>query len=432
MKPRTKLHHLVVELSKKLPRITESQKQWAYKECLPHKGYANRSSAFCLDCGETFSLELIKRKRATCPHCNTNLEIEVTKKRTSEFTNYFAITHVVDGNQVVENFELIAKYKKGKPVNHFLHAILEDWIMPTGKVQKIGLRHINNWGADCWSGDWEIREGGQSYWNRDKYDVYARKYHPDSVFKREYSKYGINQNLSGFSMLEAIEHLPNYPRFETLLKAKYNIFLNLDYRHRIDMFWPSFKIVIRNKYKINDSSIYLDYLDLLHYFKKDLHNAKYVCPKNLKKAHDILMRKKQEIQQREEQERAERNLTRKQQKLEKAIVEYVERTRKFFELEITSGNISITVLKSVDEFKDEGDELKHCVYTNEYYLKESSLILSAKVDGKRTETIELKLPKLNIKQSRGINNDPSPHNEKIVAVVKKNLSKIRTILKQSA
>lgn len=150
MKPRTKLHHRIVSLSNYLPRITESQKQWAYKNCLPHLGYANKSSVFCLDCGETFSLDLIKRSRATCPHCQTKLTIKKTRKRTNEFTNYFAITHVVDEFQVVESFELIAYYKKGEPVRYFLHAILEDWIMPNLKVQKIGLLHHTQGCCDSW------------------------------------------------------------------------------------------------------------------------------------------------------------------------------------------------------------------------------------------------------------------------------------------
>jgi hypothetical protein len=107
--------------------------------------------------------------------------------------------------------------------------------------------------------------------------------------------------------------------------------------------------------------------------------------------------------------------------------EYVERNKKFFALEIKDKNISISVLKSVEEFKEEGDELNHCVYTNEYYLKEKSLILSAKVDGKRTETIELILPTLKIEQSRGLNNNPTEHHQKIIQLVTRNLTKIKKL-----
>ena len=49
------------------------------------------------------------------------------------------------------------------------------------------------------------------------------------------------------------------------------------------------------------------------------------------------------------------------------------------------------VLESVQEYLEEGKALHHCVFTNEYYLKEQSLILSARIDGKRIETIEVSL-----------------------------------------
>jgi hypothetical protein len=139
------------------------------------------------------------------------------------------------------------------------------------------------------------------------------------------------------------------------------------------------------------------------------------------------MKKKREILAREERQRQRQEIIIRQQNLEKAMKEYVERNKKFFGLEIKDKNISISVLKSVEEFKEEGDDLNHCVYTNEYYLKEKSLILSAKVDGKRTETIELILPTLKIEQSRGLNNNPTEHHKKIISLVTKNLTKIKKL-----
>lgn len=430
MKPRTKLHLRVAECSSRLLGITQSQKEWSFKECLPHKGYANKSSAFCLDCGESFSLELIKRKKAVCPHCKTKLEIEVTRKTTSDHTNYFAIVEVFGEFQVVRNFELNAHYKKGKPVNRYLHEILQYWIQPDGKTTMFGLCHTTTGWCDSWGGDWGIREEGRG-WYGEKYNVYARNYHPDSVFKSEYSKYGINCNLRGINVLEAIKHIPNNPHLETLLKAKQYSLLGQLQSYRIQSFWPSIKICLRNKYQVTDSTIWFDYLDLLRYFKKDMRNAKYVCPKNLKKEHDRLMQKKREIQRIEDQEREKQRVLERQKKLENAIIEYVERTKKFFDLELKKGNITIKVLQSIDEFKEEGDELKHCVYTNEYYLKKNSLILSAKVDGKRAETIELKVPEMKIVQSRGLKNNSTEYHEEIVSLVERNLEKIKKIVTQN-
>jgi len=427
MKARTKLQIRVKRLSEKLPRITKSQEKWAYNECLPHLGYANKSSAFCLDCGKTFSLELINRsKRATCPHCNTKLKVEYTRKTTHKTVNYFAITHLVEEFQVAEYFELYAYYKKGKKVKYWLHAILEDWILPNGKVTKIGLLHNCTWGCDTWTGDWEIREDRiKYYYNSKKYDVYARKYHPASVFKPEYLKIGINHNLAGLTLTEAITIIPTEPKAETLLKAKRFDLLEkmVSDSGAIRRNWPSIKIMLRNRYKINDVSIWFDYLDLLRYANKDLHNAKYVCPKDLQKEHDRLVVKKRERERLEEIERKRRDT-------EEAEALFRSKIEKFIGVKFTSGNIVVKVLESVKEFEVEGDTLKHCVFTNEYYAKEDSLILSARINDVPIETIEVNLSSMKIEQSRGLQNQPTEHNQKIISLVNRNLPKIRKIARQ--
>ena len=64
--------------------------------------------------------------------------------------------------------------------------------------------------------------------------------------------------------------------------------------------------------------------------------------------------------------------------------------------------------------------MHHCVFRNAYYLKENSLILSATIDGRRIETIELALDTLEVIQSRGVQNKPTDYHERIIDLVKKN------------
>jgi DNA-directed RNA polymerase subunit RPC12/RpoP len=428
MKPKTRLQFRVAQLANDLHPISKKQKEWAYIECLEHRGYATKNKVLCLDCGETFSPNLVIRKKAVCPHCNTKIQVKQSRCTTDTQTNYFAITEIVEEFQVVRNFEVNAYYKKGIPVKYHLQEIIQYWIQPDLKTTLFGLSHHTQGYCDSWSGSMEIRTENARSWRPDKYDVYARRYHPDSEIKPEYKKYGINHKLKGLSFLEAIRMVPQSSKLETLLKAKQYGLLVLGNSYRIDTFWSTFKICIRNKYYPKDHVIYLDYLELLKYFKKDIRNAKYVCPKDLKKAHDILVRKKREILRLEEREREKQAALKRQERLEQATVEYVQRMQKFFDLEFKNGNISITVLKSIDEFKQEGDELKHCVFTNEYYLKEKSLILSAKVDGIRAETIEVKIPEMKIEQSRGLKNNPTEHHDKIIKLLNKNLNTIREIV----
>jgi DNA-directed RNA polymerase subunit RPC12/RpoP len=419
MKARTKLQLRVTELSKALPKITRDQEKWAYQNCLPHLGYANKSSAFCLDCGKTFPIELISRKKATCPHCKGKLKIEPTRKTTDKFVGYFSIAHVVEEFQVAEYFEVWGYYKKGQPARIYLHAILEDWILPDSKVTKIGLQHNLNWNCDSWTGDWAIRDMGYLR----KYEVYPRHYHPDSKFRPELKKIGINKNLKGLTLLEAIKLIPYSSKAETLLKAKeYDLLEYLvDHLYLLDRFWPSIKIAMRNRYKIKDVRNWFDYLYLLVYFGKDLHNAKYVCPTDLNKEHDRLVAKRAEKERREELEQRRKDI-------EEAEVSFKKRMKKFFKLHFSEGDIVIKVLTSVKEFEEEGDILKHCLFTNEYYAKEESLILSARIDNVPIETIEVNLPKLKIEQSRGLGNKPSEHNKKIVSLVKRNLPQIGKLL----
>ena len=250
-------------------------------------------------------------------------------------------------------------------------------------------------------------------------------YHPYSIFKSEYRQLGINKDLSGIGLIEAIKLLPNTPKAETLLKAKQYSLLSkcTNHYYKVNEYWNSIKICLRNKYKVQDASIWFDYLDMLTYFNKDLRNAKYVCPKDLKKEHDRLMIKKQEKQKREADER-------RRSEIAKAEAAYSKKIKPFSWLSFSNGLIVIKALESVKEFETEGDILKHCVFANEYYNKEESLVLSARINGVPIETIEVNLDKMKIEQSRGLKNNPSEYNKTIVSLVKRNLNKIKELAYQ--
>lgn len=432
MKPRTKAQFRVVEMSQYVSTIKDEVFTWAKKECLEHRAYATKNNVVCLDCGESFSPNLVSRNKATCPHCKTKVQVKQSRCTTDRQVNYFAVTELVVEYQVVRNFEIIVSYKKGRPADYFIHEILQYWIPPDKKVVIYGLKHHHNWCMDSWGGDMEIRTDGQSYYGA-KYDVYARKYHPSSIIDYDYSKLGIDHNLRGISFLEAIKLIPNNPKAETLIKAKeYDLLAYYNTQSGVvSRYWSTIKIAMRHKYKIKDASMYFDYLDFLRYFNKDLHSPKYVCPKNLHREHNRLMKKKQEIQRLQDLENERLKIIERQKNLEKAVVQYIEQKKKFFYLEFKEKDIIIKVLQSVEEFLEEGTELNHCVYANEYYAKEDSLILSARVKGVRTETIEVVLSKLKVEQCRGYNNTASKHNTKILELINKNLPKIKAVLEQS-
>jgi len=419
MKPKTKLQKRVAYLSERLPRITQDQKSWAYKVCITHQAFANKSSANCMDCGHNIALESINRNRATCTNCGTKLKVETTLKRKYNQTNYFAICEIVEEFQVIRNFEIKSRHKKGFSVDYHTMEILEYWIKEDGKLTMIGRNHNCQGYCDSWGGDWAIRK--ERSWYK-KYDVYPRFYHPKSKFRKEYRKFGVDYRLSGINLLEAIKLIPNNPMAETLLKLrKYNLLASYDENNsNVRMYWRSIKIAIRHKYKIKDTGIWFDYLDLLAYFRKDLFNPVYICPKNLKKAHDRLVFKKQQIIAKCNEESRKKKALKDQREFKKHI-------SKFKGLIFSNSNFKVVVLETVDDFLKEGDLLKHCLFVNEYYTKTDSLVLSARLNGQPIETIEVSLSKMKVIQSRGLKNNPTNHHEEIVELVNANLDKIAKI-----
>ena len=100
---------------------------------------------------------------------------------------------------------------------------------------------------------------------------------------------------------------------------------------------------------------------------------------------------------------------------------YQEAKAKFFGLVFDEGDIRIRVLESVQEFVEEGEVLHHCVFSNEYFNDDNSLIFSAMVDGVKTETIEVSLETMKVVQCRGRYNKNSEFHDEILKVMNKNI-----------
>lgn len=98
---------------------------------------------------------------------------------------------------------------------------------------------------------------------------------------------------------------------------------------------------------------------------------------------------------------------------------------KFFGLFFTDGLICVRVLESVEEHRQEGSHMHHCVFSAEYYLKKDSLIFSATINGKRVETVEFDLKQFRVSQSRGVCNKNTEYHDRIVSLVNRNADIIR-------
>lgn len=110
--------------------------------------------------------------------------------------------------------------------------------------------------------------------------------------------------------------------------------------------------------------------------------------------------------------------------------DYIKKFGKLFGAVITDGDISVHVLKNVDEFAKEGSELHHCVYACSYYDVSKhpySLILDASVKGKRTETIEVDARDFHIVQAHGACNQDSAYHKEIINLIENNIEQLKQV-----
>ena len=161
---------------------------------------------------------------------------------------------------------------------------LEMWIAPNGKTEVIArLRAMHTMYYDLWTewSDMDLRSNKMLK----AYNIDAYKTYPAMRIIPELKRNGFKG---------AFHKLTPYEFFTAILTDSNN--------------WNSIKICIRNGYHIADASMWCDLVRLLRHFGKDTHCPKYICPTDLKKAHDRLVRKREEQIERERAEQRREQL----------------------------------------------------------------------------------------------------------------------------
>lgn len=434
MKPKTKLHFEVLELSK---RLSEPKEHEAFINAYHDHHFTTHYKNFvCLECNHQWrpSMEQWAQEIAgvECPSCGKHLKkARVFNNRISEEFFIYSDAKVVDRFQVVRYFSCWKYMSKTKKPEYHYKALFEEWKDWEKDKRVIMGRTIAGWAYNgdgfTWS-DYSLRSTYPRSWKGCEYDrVIADLILPDSQFLPRFNKFGMSYTNHGCDLRKLLRNLEASPKVETLFKAKESKLLQeaVHGQGRFYQYWSQIKIAFRHGYKVTDPTIWYDYIDLLSYFRKDIHSPKYLFPNNLMKEHDRLMKKKEKIEEAIRRERKIREALEKEEKLKIDAQEYIERCQKYFGLQFTQDEIEISILKSVDEFLIESKEMHHCIFTNEYYNKKESLVFSAKVNGKSTETIEVCAKTFTILQCRGKHNQPSKYHAQIKRLMQKNMMAIR-------
>jgi hypothetical protein len=434
MKPKTELQKKVARLSENLSQINQKSIEWAYQNCLDNMAVQSRNRLYCLECGHKWNPKIkleAKLLSPICPNCGKHLKLKENCQTIFKDSAYVSIITTEKGMQV-DRLILVNKYgrKLTKP-EYSWHEVMQRWIDEKGNITVMSL-NVNGLAfiADAWnySSELEIRLA-YSQKGSFRHDIKAYKICPGSQVLPIIKRNGFNGFYHKIAPHILFSMILKNKKVELLLKSKMFHLLKTACdgkytREKIEKYWPSIKICIRNKYYIKSVDTWFDYIELLDYFGKDLRNPHYVCPANLIKVHDKLVEKKMIIIHRQELEEMK-------EKLESDQKEYLKSKRKYFNLCFKNNDIIIKPLISVEEFMEEGDMLHHCIFTNEYYKKPDSLVLSARKDNKPLETIEVSLSKLKVVQCHGACNEPTKYHSTIMELINKNLDKIDKLKRSS-
>lgn len=230
----------------------------------------------------------------------------------------------------------------------------------------------------------------------------------------------------------------NNPVAETLYKNKDNMFLYLMYRTNIPKICRAYTLAKRHNFVFDEYStpLWMDMIESIIYCKKDHHNPVFIAPKDLIATHDkfvdmahrLRLKNAEKKRRRAEELRIQRETEQIKSQLEKdqSMNEaYIKRRKKFYDMVLTDGLIECRVLRDVQAFADEALAMDHCVFRCKYFNKPYSLILSARIDDQRVETVEVDLSNYTIKQCYGKHDQFTMHHKRIVDLVNSQMDTIK-------
>ena len=414
MRPRTKFEKAVAVSNEGLAAISSKAVDRAVRNVVEHIVFRTLGhKCTCGDCGEKFDYKG-KGKHIRCPHCGHNLQVEDTLVRNKMMKSYFSTLEVKDGMQVQRVFLLTATYKKGKPMRTFSVEVCRLWLNDKGKTALTSLRRTLGYYQDCFdrTSSIELRRMQDVHWIISDVYVYPH-YSVIPTLRRN----GMKGKLLDCHPMRLAKALLSDHRIETMMKAKDHkaVAYFLTHPFDLDRCWQSYKVAARQHYKINDYGTWCDTIRLLDKCGKDIHNTKYICPKDLKVEHNYWVKKSTVMEERR------RNIER-MRKAKEYEADFYRKKSCFFGIVISDNDLEISVLNSLEAYMEEGEKLHHCVFQCEYYAKTDTIILSAHDrQGNRIETVEVSLTHGKVVQSRGVCNSNTVYHDRIVELVNANV-----------
>lgn len=317
-------------LSQQLPPLTTAQNNWVRKAIFTHVAYATKQVAWCSDCGAVFA-PIDDDKRCVCPKCGARLKVEHSRKQKLEELYYFTQLSVIGDYQVVRHYQAFRYSRRGQTTYHSHQEVVQLWLDSRGN--KTIVARSTNWMCSSydgwsWGSPMEVRRiYSDAYgYARTRYNICA-PICPGGEVLPIFRKRGYTLRCQQAAPDEIMTSILTDNNAETLMKQKQYDAAGYYVRqgsYKYNQYRHAVNIATRNGYRIKDASLWYDYLYLLEYFDLDTHNAKYVCPDNLKREHDRLMHRKEAILARERAEVQRRRDAETLKRDAKAIAKYKE------------------------------------------------------------------------------------------------------------
>jgi DNA-directed RNA polymerase subunit RPC12/RpoP len=417
MKPRNKKQERILAMSEQLRPLSNAQMQWALNYTINHFAYRLKNGkAVCLKCGHEWNAN---EGVCRCPHCGISLEVKTTKERVRKDKSYFNIITAKGGYQVIRMFLMSVELRKGMVAEPSFQEIGQYWLDENGNATVVGLRRTIGWYVDSFDycSKLELRRDNDAFQFIADQWVYPRIKVTDTI-KRN----GFDGHTYDINPLTLFKELLTNPKAETLMKSGDVEMLrylchspfNAD---EIDFYWKSIKVAKRAGFEFEDAQMWMDYIKMLERMGKDLHSPVLVAPQDLQTVHDLYSAKveRQRIKAQREKDR---------KKAEADEAKFEELKGRYIGLVMTDGEIVVHTLNSVAEYYDEGSRQHICVGSAGYYLKENSLVFTAKIKGQTIATIEISLSDYSIIQCRAFANKVCKYQDRIAKIIKDNTKMI--------
>lgn len=414
MRPRNQKERNIVELNGRLRPLTTPQKEWALNNTIKHYGYRLKSGmCTCMKCGHEWQ----EKRNGTllCPECGQLIEIKDTKERVIRDKSYFNVIITKGEYQVVRMFLMMVEMRKGMKAKPAYLEVGSYWIDSKGRTTVVGLQRTLGPYIDSFAfgSPLEIRRDNDAFQRISDEWVYPRIKVTDTIKRNGFK--GSCHHIHPVSLFQAL--LTN-PKAETLMKANEIEILRYlcirpAYKADIDTYWSTVKIALRNGYKVKDAQTWMDYIKMLERCGKDIQSPKYICPANLKEAHDEYVEKVNRLRRNEQLEKD------RQQAIEDRA-KFEELKSRYFGLAMTDGEIEIHSIDSIDDYYEIGERNHICCGSAKYFLKEKTLTLTAYIGDKQIATIEISLDDFHIIQCRAFANGICEYTEQIAGIINAN------------